>query len=55
MLNPVVINKADVCADCYTITCLGCGWKPNGGEVELIQKDILKNCPDCGWSPKLAV
>lgn len=40
------------CRECFKIKCRGCGWEPDDTQVELIQKEVLTECPVCNWSPK---
>jgi hypothetical protein len=40
------------CQDCYKIKCRRCGWEPNSHELELVQSEVLTNCPICAWSPR---
>lgn len=43
------INKT--CDICFRIACKKCDWVATDEEVELVQKEILKECPKCGWKP----
>lgn len=39
--------------NCPKIKCRKCGWEPNSGEIEKINKGKLTQCPveGCGWKP----
>lgn len=36
---------------CNRIACRRCSWVAKESDVKKIQAGILRNCPDCGWSP----